>query len=135
MAYGVDVDVPDLRVILRKPDVIVNTSLIPIQPVAEFALTASHAVTSSYSATSSYALNAEGSGFPFEGDAVITGSLYVISSSGVGLGGVTGSFSGSYVGDGSGLENVAAAVVLEIDGGFANTEFDETDIVFDGGTA
>lgn len=43
MAYGVDVDVPDLRVILRKPDVIVNTSLIPIQPVAEFALTASYA--------------------------------------------------------------------------------------------
>jgi hypothetical protein len=43
MAFGVETEVPNTRVILRQPDVIVNRSLIPIQPVAEFALSASFA--------------------------------------------------------------------------------------------
>lgn len=48
MAFGVDTEVPNTRVILRQPDVIVNRSLIPIQPVAEFALSASYAQSASY---------------------------------------------------------------------------------------
>lgn len=48
MAFGVDVEVPNTRVVLRQPDVIVNRSLIPIQPVAEFALSASYAQSASF---------------------------------------------------------------------------------------
>jgi hypothetical protein len=59
MAFGVDVEVPDLRVIVRKPDVIVNTSLIPIQPVAEFALSASFATNVSPSFTGSIDVNGD----------------------------------------------------------------------------
>ncbi len=51
---------------------------------SSYALTASHAlevISSSYALTASHALNAgEGSGFPFVGDAVITGSLIISSS-------------------------------------------------------
>jgi hypothetical protein len=59
MAFGVDVEVPDLRVIVRKPDVIVNTSLIPIQPVAEFALSASFATNVSPSFTGNIDVNGD----------------------------------------------------------------------------
>lgn len=48
MAFGVETEVPNTRVIIRQPDVIVNRSLIPIQPVAEFALSASYAQSASY---------------------------------------------------------------------------------------
>ncbi len=59
---------------------------------------ASTSISSSYALTSSYALNAgAGAGFPFSGNAVITGSLNVVTSTG-GLGGITGSFSGSGAG-------------------------------------
>ena len=45
-------------------------------------LTASYAITSSYSATASYAINAgAGSGFPFSGSAVITGSMTIVGES------------------------------------------------------
>lgn len=109
---------------------------------ASYALTSAgtitNAVSSSYALTASYALNGgsggTGAGFPYTGNAVITGSLWVSGSSG-GLGGVTGSFLGSFTGDGSNLQNVPAAVVLEIDGGFASSVFDGTDIIFDGGGA
>jgi hypothetical protein len=43
--------------------------------------TASHAVSSSFATTASFALNAGGSGFPFSGSAVITGSLTITSGS------------------------------------------------------
>jgi len=59
MAYGVDVEVPDLRVVLRKPDVIINNSLIPIQPVAEFALTASYATSVSSQYTGSFTVSGD----------------------------------------------------------------------------
>jgi hypothetical protein len=47
---------------------------------ASFATSASRAVSSSFATTASYALNAAGSGFPFVGTAVITGSLTVSGS-------------------------------------------------------
>jgi hypothetical protein len=62
--------------------------------------TSSVAVSSSHATTASFALNAGGAGFPFSGSAVITGSLYVSGSN----------ISGSFVGDGSGLTNVNAAL-------------------------
>jgi hypothetical protein len=59
MAFGVDVEVSDLRVIIRKPDVIVNTSLIPIQPVAEFAyLAATASYLDGFIVSASFATNA-----------------------------------------------------------------------------
>jgi hypothetical protein len=65
--------------------------------------------TSSFALTASYAENAEGQGFPFEGDAVITGSL-TVSGSFVDFTettGISGSvFTGSFVGDGAGLTNL-----------------------------
>jgi len=74
--------------------------------------TSSHAVaavSSSYALTASFAMNGGGgggSGFPFAGDAVITGSLYVTGST----------ISGSFVGDGSGITgvNVSTSVVSDI---------------------
>jgi hypothetical protein len=75
---------------------------------------ASFATTSSFALTASYAENAgAGAGFPFEGDAEITGSL-TISGSVVDFTEVTaisGSiFSGSFVGDGSGLTNITTEI-------------------------
>lgn len=53
-----------------------------------------NAVSSSYALTSSYALNAgAGTGFPFSGSAVITGSLLFVDSGNVG--GITGSLLGT----------------------------------------
>jgi hypothetical protein len=50
--------------------------------------------TSSYALTASYALNAGGAGFPFNGNAIITGSLVVAGSSS-GRSGITGSLQGT----------------------------------------
>jgi hypothetical protein len=70
---------------------------------------ASTSISSSYALTSSYALNAgAGAGFPFSGNAVITGSLNVVTSTG-GLGGITGSFSGS----GLGLTNLRGSLAID----------------------
>lgn len=69
---------------------------------------ASDAISSSYAHTSSYALNAgAGSGFPFSGSAVITGSLLVVPTASIG--GITGSFSGS----GEGLTNLRASLGID----------------------
>ena len=72
-------------------------------------VSASHAVTSSYALTASYAES--GTGFPFSGSAIITGSL-LVSQSSVDFRdatGVSGSFSGSFEGDGSGLTGLVSA--------------------------
>jgi len=50
--------------------------------------------TASFATTASFALNAGGAGFPFNGNAVITGSLVVSGSSG-GRSGITGSLQGT----------------------------------------
>ena len=83
---------------------------------ASYAVSASHEIikeiSSSYADTASYALTAlsasyapgGGSPFPFTGDAQITGSLLVSGS------GVSGSFSGSFEGDGSNLTNLPMGV-------------------------
>ena len=67
-------------------------------------ISSSYAITASYALTALSASYAPGGGggdtFPFTGDAVITGSLLVSGS------GVSGSFSGSFVGDGSGLTGI-----------------------------
>ena len=69
--------------------------------------TASHAISSSYALTASYV--DAGAGFPFEGDAVITGS-FLVSGSSVDFTDATvisGSiYSGSFVGDGTGLSGL-----------------------------
>jgi hypothetical protein len=75
MAFGVDVEVPDLRVIVRRPDVIVNTSLIPIQPVAEFALTASYAQNVTPEFTGSILVNGDIIAQGFISASSITGSF------------------------------------------------------------
>lgn len=82
-------DVPSISVNIQKnTDYNVNivpTAVTPIRTgswnrIADVALTA---ISSSYALTASYALNAgAGSGFPFSGSAVITGSL-LVSQSGV----------------------------------------------------
>ena len=70
--------------------------------------------SSSYALTASYALNSQGNGFPFSGTAVITGSL-VISGSVINFTNVraiSGSiFSGSFIGDGSGLTGITVSQV------------------------
>jgi hypothetical protein len=91
MAYGVDVEVPDLRVVVRRPDVIVNTSLIPIQPVAEFALTASYAKNVTPEFTGSVIV---------DGDVTVQG---FISAS---------SITGSFQGDGSQLTGLVTDLRL-----------------------
>ena len=50
--------------------------------------------TASFATTASFALNAGGAGFPFNGNAIITGSLVVSGSSG-GRSGITGSLQGT----------------------------------------
>lgn len=54
---------------------------------------AGFATSASFAQTASYALNTQGSGFPFSGSAVITGSLLVIPTGSVG--GVTASLLGT----------------------------------------
>jgi hypothetical protein len=56
--------------------------------------TSQFAGTASFATTASFALNAGGAGFPFNGNAVITGSLVVSGSSG-GRSGITGSLFGT----------------------------------------
>ena len=76
---------------------------------SNFVGTASAAISSSFATTASFALNAISSGFPFTGDAVITGSLNVTQ-------GVTASY---FKGDGSQLTNLPSSVgqaALRIDG-------------------
>ena len=53
-----------------------------------------NSLSSSYSLTSSYALNSNGTGFPYSGSAVITGSLLVTNS-------ISGSVTGSLLGTSS----------------------------------
>ena len=66
-------------------------------------------ISASYALTASHALNAGGggAGFPFVGDAVITGSL-VVSGSGINI------TSGSITGDGSGLTNISSPSLNDI---------------------
>lgn len=45
---NIELDIPDTRVVVRQPSVIVDRSKLPIQSVAEFALSASYATTASY---------------------------------------------------------------------------------------
>jgi len=77
-----------------------TASFLPVgtyQITSSWAQSASQAISSSYSLTASYAINAGGSGFPFSGNAVITGSL-LVSQSGIIVTGsvdVTGSISAS----------------------------------------
>jgi hypothetical protein len=52
MADHIKLDIPDTRVVVRQPSVIVDRSKLPIQSVAEFALTSSYA---QFALTSSYA--------------------------------------------------------------------------------
>ena len=67
-------------------------------------ISSSYADSASFAITASYALNAgSGTGFPFSGSAVITGSLLVSGS------GISGSFSGSYEGDGSNLTGIISS--------------------------
>ena len=64
-----------------------------------------------------------GGTFPFDGDAVITGSL-LVSQSFVDFTdstGVSGSFSGSFTGNGSGLTNLDVPQVATVTASFANT--------------
>jgi len=56
--------------------------------------TSQFAGTASFATTASFALNAGGAGFPFTGNAVITGSL-IVSGSSSGLSGITGSLQGT----------------------------------------
>jgi len=73
-----------------------------------------NAISASFALTASYAENAGGgSGFPFSGSALITGSLIVSASTTSDIidftnsTGVSGSFSGSYQGDGSNLTGIS----------------------------
>lgn len=64
-----------------------------------------------------------GGTFPFDGDAIITGSL-LVSQSFVDFTdstGVSGSFSGSFTGNGSGLTNLDVPQVATVTASFANT--------------
>ena len=75
--------------------------------------------SASYAITASYALNAgggEGAGFPFTGDAVITGSLLV--STHISASSITGSFSG----DGSGLTGITVNQSATVTDNFSNVE-------------
>jgi hypothetical protein len=71
-------------------------------------------VSSSYALTASYALNNNGVGFPFTGNAKITGSLSITGSKVdfTDVRAISGSiFSGSFVGDGSGLTGITVSQV------------------------
>ena len=82
------------RVVVAKGGHIVSQSLFASASTATTATSASHAITASF------ALNAgAGSGFPFSGSAVITGSLEIIS--------------GSFSGDGSGLTNIGSSNLIQ----------------------
>lgn len=61
-----------------------------------------NSLSSSYSLTSSYALNSSGTGFPFSGSAVITGSLLVTNS-------ISGSVTGSLLGTSSYSNNALSS--------------------------
>ena len=85
---------------------------------AEFSDNSRNSVSSSYALTASYALNAgggTGDGFPYSGDAVITGSLLVSGS------GVSGSFSGSFEGDASGLTGFLWSNITNIPSGLVSS--------------
>lgn len=59
------------------------SSTTPLEATASQAVSASFATSASFSTTASFALNAgQGSGFPFSGTAVITGSIVLTSGSG-----------------------------------------------------
>jgi len=116
---------PDYKVSVQPSSLIVHrTGSLPSLAVS--ALTASYALSASYIAggtftsasyavqadtaslatTASYALNAQGTGFPFSGSAVITGSLVVTGT--VSASSITGSFSG----DGSQLTGIATTLKI-----------------------
>ena len=114
---------PDYKVSVQPSSLVVQrTGSLPSLAVsALFANTASYAlavsgsidsaISASYAQTASYALNAgAGSGFPFSGSAVITGSLQVLNTGSVG--GITGSFTGSFKGDGSQLTGIATTLQI-----------------------
>jgi hypothetical protein len=64
--------------------------------------------TASYATTASFALNGGGGAtFPYTGSAIITGSL-VVTGSITATTGFSGSFSGSFFGNGAGLTGITA---------------------------
>jgi len=140
---------PDYKVSVQPSSLVVQrTGSLPSLAVsALFANTASYAlgvsgsidtaVSASYAQTASYALNAgAGSGFPFSGSAVITGSLQVLSTGSVG--GITGSVTGSFKGDGSELTGVAKLGSNTFNGNqtiFGDLEIDAGNIVVTSGNS
>ena len=75
--------------------------------------TSTQAISASYALTASYALNAgggAGAGFPYEGAAVITGSLFVSG----------GNISGSFVGNGSQLTGITVSEFTTFEDTFTN---------------
>jgi len=106
MAGDYDVSITqgdNYHVIVETPTTIVENADIYFR-VADLALIA---ISSSFAQTASYALNVpETTGFPFEGSAVISGSLLLVDFDGVG--GITGSLFGtaSYAQTASLAENI-----------------------------
>jgi len=91
------------HVIVETPTTTVENADIYFR-VADLAL---NAISSSFAQTASFALNVpENTGFPFEGSAVISGSLLVVDFDGIG--GITGSLFGtaSYAETASLAENI-----------------------------
>lgn len=106
----VELDIPDIRVVVRQPSVIIDRSKLPIQSVAEIALTASYA---------NYAKNVDAFNIGIVGNisasgAVTASQLYAANGLIV-SGAVSASvFTGSFVGDGSQLSGLVT--VLRISG-------------------
>jgi len=96
-ANKVLLDTPNISVTVQKgPDYNVNIqpSSLVVQRTGSLPLIAVSAYSSAFAQTASFALNAgEGTGFPFSGSAVITGSLRVLNAANIG--GITGSLQGT----------------------------------------
>lgn len=97
--FIVNTDIPNIRVVVRDGDnynvniIRGTTTTLQSGSYISVADTAQFATSASFAQTASYALNTQGSGFPFSGSAVITGSLLVIPTGNVG--GVTASLLGT----------------------------------------
>lgn len=126
----IKLDLPDIGVIVSKPEVaqesvsipdvtvvinsgaeyLANINIPSTTPIQEdnFFRVADSATSASYALTASYALNVnDNAAFPFTGSAEISGSLRVFG----------GNISGSFVGDGSNITGVSASALA---GGTAN---------------
>lgn len=77
MAFGVEVEVPDIRVTVKEPNVITDKSTFP--PVADLALSALSASYAGTASVATYALGVDNATlFPFTGSAEYSGSLSVV---------------------------------------------------------